>query len=550
MMLAGSKYAFFRKNILYPVVILLAGWFFYQPVLDNQFSGLDDYLMIEDYWHRLTEESIVVTAFTEDVYGGNKAEYYRPLLVLGFVPDALLGGTDKADPGVYFMINLLWLLAVLTTMYFFLGIFGLSPLFRLTYTLLYLVHPFVVPAVAWIPGRNDLMLSVAFMLFFWSYHRFRLSGNKPGWMVVNTFLLVVSLLLKETAVTFPVIVVLYDVLMLGQNPPDNRKFWIYVFSRHTWKGLFSKSVAIIKRNRVLAGLWILVIAGWFLVRAMILDDLGKGITFYINHLLNLGVYLIDMFGFVAVPLNLSVFMFTTLALKEMLIALPGVIILVLLLHRIKTENSKVLFGTLWIVLLTSVSVFTGYVLYQRLLLPFIGFAVVFSSWDSPTFIKRRRWIALVLAVWAIFLIYQNRQLMKAYDSRKAFWTNAVRYAPETGAAQSGMAWVYHLDGRLDSAVYHYNKVLEYSPDFRGTRISLAIIYEQKGQPHIADSLLMEEYRYTVDSSIVDFYYGQILAERGDTAAALPYLIRGKAYGERSLTARQYYDTVGIKQLHH
>ncbi len=149
-------------HILYPLVIVLGIFALYHPVTSFGFSGLDDILMIEENWDRLPHLSHIKTAFTEDVFIGAQGSYYRPVQILSYMPDAILSVSTTPSPKIFFEINVILFIAAFLMLFYFLKELGFSLHFRFIFTALMAAHPTLTPAVAWIPGRVDTLLSVSY----------------------------------------------------------------------------------------------------------------------------------------------------------------------------------------------------------------------------------------------------------------------------------------------------------------------------------------------------------------------------------------------------
>ena len=51
----------------------------------------------------------------------------------------------------------------------------------------------------------------------------------------------------------------------------------------------------------------------------------------------------------------------------------------------------------------------------------------------------------------------------------------LKTAPDHPAANNNLAYVYHLTGASDQAVFHYQKVLHYKPDHQAAQHMLAAL---------------------------------------------------------------------------
>ena len=95
-----------KEFFFYPLLICGVIFTLYQGVLNNEFSGLDDLMMIEENWDQLSSVSHIYTAFTDDVFHSAQGSYYRPMLILSYIPDAIISASKTPDPSVFFILNI------------------------------------------------------------------------------------------------------------------------------------------------------------------------------------------------------------------------------------------------------------------------------------------------------------------------------------------------------------------------------------------------------------------------------------------------------------
>lgn len=132
--------------------------------------------------------------FTQNILAGNTgmSNYYRPLLLVSFIPNYLLSGTN---PVLYHIVNDLIHLANGILIYYLLMRWLGKKRVALLAALLFLIHPLQTEAVAYVVGRGDPM-SVLFILggiLLYLQNRF--------WLAMGA--MVFAILTRETGVLFP-----------------------------------------------------------------------------------------------------------------------------------------------------------------------------------------------------------------------------------------------------------------------------------------------------------------------------------------------------------
>jgi tetratricopeptide (TPR) repeat protein len=111
---------------------------------------------------------------------------------------------------------------------------GFNPMLSLAGALIFAVHPLNTNSVAWIAGRNDMIMALFCLLSFNFFLNYLKSG-KSNDMVLHAVLLALAFLSKETALFLPFvlsayIVVYKDLKSLRQIIQKLWPFWIACFS--------------------------------------------------------------------------------------------------------------------------------------------------------------------------------------------------------------------------------------------------------------------------------------------------------------------------------
>ncbi len=131
---------------------------------------------------------------------------WRPLRTITYLVDYKVWGLN---PFGFHLTSLLWHLANITLLYFLLGLLFKDKRLPLAVCLIFALHPVQTEAVTWISSRGDLMYVTFGLLMFILHHRYR--ENKRIYLLGLSLLsLTLALLSKETAVVFPLLVMLYD----------------------------------------------------------------------------------------------------------------------------------------------------------------------------------------------------------------------------------------------------------------------------------------------------------------------------------------------------
>jgi protein O-mannosyl-transferase len=189
-------------GLLLPVILV------YFKSLKFGFTTLDEQWLILKGSAYLNDWNNVAGSFTVPIAG----VYFRPIFIISLIVDHHLG---QVSPFIYHFTNLIWHLAAVLLLYKFLLLLDLDRVKAFLFSLLFGLHPIMVHAVAWVPGRNDSMLCVFALSSFICLLKFLRTGQKK-FIVLHSLAFSLALLTKESAIVFPVIY-LVMILMFGKH---------------------------------------------------------------------------------------------------------------------------------------------------------------------------------------------------------------------------------------------------------------------------------------------------------------------------------------------
>ena len=214
---------------------------------DNYFLG-DDFGLVH-HLHDLPAERLLTyfaSDWTEGIYG-HQLDELRPFLAFTYWFDAPLFGALNVSG--YHTTNLvLHLLNALLVLGIARSIAPGESAFAVLAASLFALMPSHAEPVAWISGRVDSLASLFYLGAFLCFVRFRLGSGK-AWLIATLLIFIGGLFAKQSIVTFPLLILGYDVLGLGSRETAGRwlsRLWphvpfivlavLYLALRHTLFG--------------------------------------------------------------------------------------------------------------------------------------------------------------------------------------------------------------------------------------------------------------------------------------------------------------------------
>ena len=437
----------------------------YAQTLSFGYTGHDDIQLLEQKAHLLSDPANIGRAFATDVVWGNQEIYYRPLLTLSFMADALWGGVR---PFSFHLGDILIHLAAVLLLFVFVKRLSGSPLAALASSLLFAVHPLLARAVAWIPGRNDSLLTVWVLASFLFYLEYNDRGKGRNYLLHLLFFFL-ALLTKETAVFVPVLAVLSYYLI----PADKK----------------TRSKTII--GLLIAG-WAMCLAGYYLLRHNAIIA-GAGLSnARFNTLAENLTGFVSYAGKIFFPFRLS-----GDPIPADLPLIYGIAVMILIsglffLWGIK-ERGKFIFGLVWF-LLFLLPTFLGNTTYanfaeHRLYLPLCGLIIMLLQLN----IKIQGRAAKIVAVSALAMMLALFTLLNVLHTRNfasglAHWGKTVKNSPHSYHAHNMLGRWYAERGNWEPAEKEFKISWELNPAHTAAGNDLGLLYLAQGKTAKAESL--------------------------------------------------------------
>ncbi len=438
------------------------GFLLYFPTLFFNFTYLDDNNLILNNQYFLSNLTNVFQSFLTDVFHlfNHSAFYYRPLLTISLILDYQVGG---ASPFIYHFTNIVLHLVSSYLLFVFLTKLNYKKIFSFLFSIIFLVHPVLTQAVAWIPGRNDTLLAVfalSTFIFFIKYLKEEKTNNL-FWCL--TFF-ILALFTKESAVfIFPIML-----------------FYLYFFFQKEFKVFYNKLFFL---------LWsVSAISFYFILRYITLKDSASlTIVEMIKSLFFNLPATIQFIGKIFFPFNLSVL--PVLRDTTFIYGAISIILLATILFLTKTKRwNFILLGFIWFsaFLLPSFirpnSALVADFIEHRVYVPIIGIFIILLETDLIKKIDFKKRSALII-LGGLILILSSITIIHSFSfrNRLAFWNNAAQNSPHYPLAHRNLGAMEYLDGNMDRAEKEYKIALELNPKEEMAHNNLGLIYVNKNK---------------------------------------------------------------------
>ena len=495
--------------VIYYIIISGIAFLLYFPILNYEFTDHDDTVLIKDCYSFLKEPSNVFEIFSRGVYYSThqlklNGQYYRPILTLSFFVDTQTGDTHFWQ---FYLSNILFHITCCILLFYLLQKLKYEKFISLIISLIFAVHPALVQAVAWVPGRNDSLLTL-FTLLSFIFFILYFEKKKIKFAILHFFFFFICLLTKETIIFLPVILYVF-----------------YVLKVNTENKFAAKSL---KLKYFFIG-WLVLSVVYFVLRKNVMQDIiGLPITYTLTNLFYNLPGLIQYIGKMFLPFQLN----TSPLIQDtsFIFGIITIALIVFLLYKSKQKNNKnILFGFFWLLLflfpalIRTSDKYEAILLEHRMYLPIFGFYIIILEID---FVKKndiknkfhKLLCVFIIGIYFILSINHRIDFKDAYHYCKSGFEGS----PNNSLAHQSMGIYYQLNNNKEGAFKEYTKAISLNPSIMNARNNLGYLYMESGDSITAKKLFLEEIQFDETSYIAYYNLGRLTFNQRTYAEAEEY----------------------------
>ncbi len=409
--------------------------------MDEQWMIVKDTAFLEQW-------SNVKTAFTSP----STDMYYRPLFIISLIVDYHLG---KLSPFIYHFTNLIWHLMSVILLYKFLLLVKIEKKIAFTFSLLFSIHPALLHAVAWIPGRNDVMLAVFMLSSLICLKKF-IDTSLKRFFFLNLMFFTCALFTKENAIVLPMI------------------FSAFYLTSDGFK---------LKRLFLFLVFWVILSISWLLIRNSIINGNHIYANDYTTLLKNSLLGFLIFIGKILLPLNQSVL--PVIKNSSIISGISTLIVLIVFCFIPGIKNKRLAFLGLFIFFILLIipvwfgaSKINGEHYEQRMYGAMIGIVLFFTQIKFDLHSKKKfYWIASIL----LFYIIKTSDRMSIYKNERSFIEAGINECPDYYLFYLQKADILSNQKDYDEAIIYYNKAIYLRPNFSAALSNRGFAYYNLGR---------------------------------------------------------------------
>lgn len=506
----------------YPLLWLaIVGFVIFGRTIGFDYTYLDDQTLVLNQMEQLKSPYFIRTAFSGDVFhaGNQSGYYYRPLLTLSFMADAMIGGGSFK---MFHFSNIIYHVLATFILFLFLCRTGHPVRWGFLLSLVFLVHPMITMVVAWVPGRNDSLLAILVLSAFILWIKFMKEG-RPVWLLAHLLLFAMAMLTKENAIALPILIILYTILILKGSP---------------------------RKLLMPAAGWIVIIVGWALLRAgMLPGDSPLPFSAQLLSVLKNLPAILPFLGKILFPFNLSVFPI----LADMKIpAIQGLAALGLLLAMVLLTREKqwgwYIFAVIWFLsflvpTFISVNDKIPYFSEHRAYLSVVAILMIFLH-TPPVKNKAmtgwKTWFpaAAIIIFFGVLTVMHSRHFRDNFS----FWQSAVESSPSHAFNYNNLGAMYYMANDLPNAEKYFRKALNINQYEPMANSNTGLVCMHTDRPSEAEKYYLEEIRINPLFDHVYYNLGLLYYRYNRTPEAI-------VQWEKNLEVNPYYTDAYRALLH-
>ncbi|MFQ5329043.1 MAG: tetratricopeptide repeat protein [Thermodesulfobacteriota bacterium] len=512
-----------------PLVVFALTFFIYINSLNNPFYYDDQHSIADNFAIRKLEN---IPHFFVDPHAFSESPghlMYRPMLLVTYAINYATGGNDVTS---FHLLNNLLHAANATLIFLIVALLigkgrgkgrgksrgmeranvgaGSVELFPsiapLIAGLLFGLHTLNTQAVNYISSRSVLLVTLFYLLSFYSYMRFREAGRRPRWLLYYTLAIIFyasSLLSKEIGITLPVMLILYEILFPAHSSgPEKGSIPLIA-------DVASALKASLRYHLPFWGVSFLYL--W--VRKLLLSGSPVGISLTevvtrtgnvrsvdINVLTQLKVNLLYLKLFL-LPTDLSLDRnFPAVhspwegGVWLAIIILGALIAVAVVLHR---RYPSLALGLLWFfIAITPVTILPLNLIYNehRSYLPLVGMSIAVGLLARMAVRRRKAAIvvfAVVVAINGVGVLKRNL----VWGAPVKLWSDVVEKNPLAYGAWNTLGNALAERGDYDAAVKAYRRSMALAPEWERTYYNLGMTMSHRGVEEEKVEYLMEAIGY-------------------------------------------------------
>ena len=462
----------YLKGIIPYIILSSISAIIFCNTLGNTFVYDDSVTIVNNNLIKSWDNFHSVFSFNYFILSGELS--YRPIVTLTYFIDYSLWGLNSTG---FHLTNIL--LQTINTILFYIFLKRVTKVNTLAFfsTLLFTTHPILTETVNSISYREDLLTALFFLIAFILYLKINKTFfNKSKFLLYylgSLFSYLLALFSKEMAITFPILLILFDIFYLPSGKPLQ---------------------ALIKKLKGIYIGYFSVTAFYLFIQFVVFRHVYIKLDQTRQSLFVMIKVLASYIKLLFLPFNLNadyVVPPITAGIISCIISVLLVTTVIIITIRLCKNNKQYWFFISWffITLLPVLNIIPiGNIMAERYLyIPIMGFSVIIGILVQKFNLKKPLvaiCFTIVIFILGVMCIYRN----EIWRDELSLWYSTSNREPNSARAHHNIGVVHSAKGYYEYAELEYKKTLEINPKDIEAHYNLGNAYERKG---ILDNAIKE-----------------------------------------------------------
>ncbi len=518
-----------KKHIF---IILFLSFIIYSNTLKNDFVWDDTSIVVNNKWIRNISNFFkfftLKDTISEDTI--TKPKIYRPFTTFTYAIDYLIyGGISNLG---FHLSNVFYHSVTSVLFYILCNLIFENQKISFLSVLFFVTHPIHTEAVSWVKGRADVVATMFCLVSFVFYIYFVRNKNFKNY-ILSLVAFLFALFSKESAIAFPLIVVLYDIYFNKINVKNYISFFvlgiIYVLIRRSVLGIVAP-----------CGWWAGSIYYTFLTMTKVLVEYFRLLVLPIN-----------LCADYVVPISYTIFE------PRVILSISLIIVVILVAFYVRKKYAIVSFSILFILiaLLPVLNIIPIEVLLAErfLYLSSVGFCILLGYLVYKILGDKKVYLYVLSGL--IIFSYSGLTFTRNYDWKNAFclWQKTVKQMPNNFRAHNNLGMEYEKLADYKNALKHYKKALTLIPNlswiYNDTKQMYARVHNNIGNVYFNLNNYPKAYEHYTKAIQLDpnysqpyFNLGLFFRKQGITDLSIKYY---KKAIELNPYSCEYWNNLGV-----
>ncbi|RCK72413.1 MAG: TPR domain protein, putative component of TonB system [Ignavibacteriae bacterium] len=447
-----------KKNIVFSflLLIVLLNAVIYLQTLHYGFVNYDDDKMVYENSNFLRSLDNIPKAFSVSVFEMHnlKTNFYRPILLTSYIVDYQIWGLK---PFGYHLTNLFLHILNAIGVFYLLNLLLNESKISFIGSIIFSLHPIQTQAVAWIAGRNDVLLGLFTILMFLSYLIYTKTKLKK-YYVFSLISFLFALFTKEQALFLFFIYPLYDL-------------FFYIYSRTSYS---------IKNKIIHYSVPLALILIYLQIRVIVFGSyFGQGnyiVNPFTDRLIQFPSVLGAYIKLILIPINLNLVHIES-GITNYIFGFSFLALILWIFISIREKLPIMTFGLFWLFLfiIPSANLFPlpVAVLEHRMYTPLIGFSIFITSVLYFYYQKYRKYVFIISSMMIIVYATITYLRLPVWKSSETLWLDVIKKNPQHDLAYYNLGTYYLQNDRLNDAILYLKFAESKNPGKRDILINLA-----------------------------------------------------------------------------